>query len=210
MTDKNLSNIWIVNFDGSDMRPITTGNHNSFSPKWSNNGKMFTFRSNHDGTTQLYLYNLENNSTQKLTNLHSSIGNVEWSLDDKHLLFNSFVEAKDDNLIKMPEKPEGAKWNTPPIEIDDMVYRYDGRGYRKSGNNQIFILPVEGGTPRQISFLKKNPSSAIWLDSENVLFSANLSDNSDFEPNNSEIYKLNIKYMLNLHTLIHQAILEIL
>ena len=28
MTDKNLSNIWIVNFDGSDMRPITTGNHN--------------------------------------------------------------------------------------------------------------------------------------------------------------------------------------
>ena len=65
MTDKNLSNIWIVNFDGSDMRPITTGNHNSFSPKWSNNGKMFTFRSNHDGTTQLYLYNLENNSTQK-------------------------------------------------------------------------------------------------------------------------------------------------
>ena len=74
-----------------------------------------------------------------------------------------------------------------------MVYRYDGRGYRKSGNNQIFILPVEGGTPRQISFLKKNPSSAIWLDSENVLFSANLSDNSDFEPNNSEIYKLNIK-----------------
>ena len=66
--DKNLSNIWIVNFDGSDMRPITTGNHNASSPKWSNNGKMFTFRSNHDGTTQLYLYNLENNSTQKLTN----------------------------------------------------------------------------------------------------------------------------------------------
>ena len=146
------------------MKPITTGNHNSFSPKWSNNGKMFTFRSNHDGTTQLYLYNLENNSTQKLTNLHSSIGNVEWSYDDKHLLFNSFVEAKDDKLIKMPEKPEGAKWKTPPIEIDDMVYRYDGRGYRKSGNNQIFILPVEGGTPRQVSFLKKNPSSAIWLD----------------------------------------------
>ena len=107
---------------------------------------------------------------EKLTNLHSSIGNVEWSYDDKHLLFNSFVEAKDDGFIEMPEKPEGAKWNAPPIEIDDMVYRYDGRGYRKSGNNQIFILPVEGGTPRQVSFLNKNSSSAIWLDSENILF----------------------------------------
>ena len=46
MTDKNLSNLWIVNYDGSNMMPITTGNHNSGSPKWSNSGKMFTFKSN--------------------------------------------------------------------------------------------------------------------------------------------------------------------
>ena len=32
----------------------------------------------------------------------------------------------------------------------------------------------------------------MWLDSENVLFSANLSENSDFEPSNYDIYKLNI------------------
>lgn len=193
MTDKNLSNLWIVNFDGSDMRPITTGNFNSFSPKWSNSGKMFTYKSNEEGRTQLYLFNLENNSVQKLTNMQSSIGSVEWSSDDKYLLFNSFVERTEGKLIKMPKKPKGAKWNSPPIEIDDMVYRYDGGGYRRLGNNQIFVLPVEGGTPRQVSLLDKNPSSAVWLDSDNVLFSANLNENSDFEPNNSDIHKLNIK-----------------
>ena len=193
MTDKNLSNLWIVNFDGSDMRAITTGNFNSFSPKWSNSGKMFTYKSNEEGRTQLYLFNLENNSVQKLTNIQSSIGSVEWSSDDKYLLFNSFVERTEGKLIKMPKKPKGAKWNSPPIEIDDMVYRYDGGGYRRPGNNQIFVLPVEGGTPRQVSLLDKNPSSAVWLDSDNVLFSANLNENSDFEPNNSDIHKLNIK-----------------
>ena len=193
MTDKNLSNLWIVNFDGSDMRPITTGNFNSFSPKWSNSGKMFTYKSNEEGRTQLYLFNLENNSVQKLTNMQSSIGSVEWSSDDKYLLFNSFVERTEGKLIKMPKKPKGAKWNSPPIEIDDMVYRYDGGGYRRPGNNQIFVLPVEGGTPRQVSLLDKNPSSAVWLDSDNILFSANLNENSDFEPNNSDIHKLNIK-----------------
>ena len=57
MTDRNLSNLWIVNFDGTDMRPITTGNHNSTSPRWSNSGKMFTYKSNTEGRTQLYLYN---------------------------------------------------------------------------------------------------------------------------------------------------------
>ena len=30
MTDRNLSNIWMVNFDGSASRPITTGNKNDF------------------------------------------------------------------------------------------------------------------------------------------------------------------------------------
>ena len=193
MTDSNLSNIWIVNFDGSDNRPVTTGNSNDFSPRWSNSGKMFTYKSDLDGNTQLYLHNLENNTTQKLTNLQSSVGKVEWSDDDKYLLFTSFVENTKNELIKMPSKPEGAEWNKPPIEIDDMVYRYDGGGYRKNGNTQIFILPVEGGTPRQVSDIEKNINSAIWLDNNRVLFSANLHDNSDFEPNNSEIYLLNIR-----------------
>ena len=81
---------------------------------------MFTYKSNEEGRTQLYLYNLENNSVQKLTNMQSSIGSVEWSSDDKYLLFNSFVERTEGKLIKMPKKPKGAKWNSPPIEIDDM------------------------------------------------------------------------------------------
>ena len=114
MTDKNLSNLWMVNFDGSDMRPITTGNFNSFAPKWSNSGKMFTYKSNEEGRTQLYLFNLENNSVQKLTNMQSSIGSVEWSADDKYLLFNSFVEETGDRLIKMPKSLRVHLGTLPP------------------------------------------------------------------------------------------------
>ena len=43
MTDRNLSNIWITNYDGSNMRPLTTGNQNDFSPKWSHDGKKIAF-----------------------------------------------------------------------------------------------------------------------------------------------------------------------
>jgi len=193
MTDKSLSNIWLVNFDGSNNRPITTGNNNDFSPNWSNSGKMFTYKSNRSGKTQIYLYNLNNNSTQKLTNVHSSIGNVQWSDNDKYILFTSFVKDSKNNLIKMPEKPDGAKWNKPPIEIEDMVFRYDGSGFRKKGANQIFILPVEGGTPRQLTNNKKSSGSVSWLDNKRILFSANLYENSDFEPNNSEIFVLDIR-----------------
>ncbi|HKA22104.1 MAG TPA: hypothetical protein VKN18_27750 [Blastocatellia bacterium] len=32
MTDKRYSNLWIVNFDGSNYRPLTTGNFSDGSP----------------------------------------------------------------------------------------------------------------------------------------------------------------------------------
>src|SRR5215831_12677777 len=37
-TDKNYSNIWVIGFDGSDNHPLTTGNHNDTSPRWSPEG----------------------------------------------------------------------------------------------------------------------------------------------------------------------------
>ena len=192
MTDRNLSNIWLVNFDGSASRPITTGNKNDFSPRWSNSGDRFIYKSNVDGSTQLYLYDINTSSTQKLTNMQSSIGNVIWSDDDRYLLFTSFVEKTGNKLIQMPKKPKGAKWNEPPIEIDDMVYRYDGGGFRRPGSTQIFVLSSEGGTPRQLSELNKNIRSIEWMSNDKVLFSANLSENSDFEPSNSDIYSLDV------------------
>ena len=192
MTDQNLSNIWIVNFDGSASRPVTTGNKNDFSPRWSNSGDKFIYKSNVDGSIQLYLHDINTNSTQKLTNMQSSIGNVIWSEDDRYLLFTSFVEKTDNKLIKMPKKPKGANWNEPPIEIEDMVYKYDGGGFRRPGSTQIFILSSEGGTPRQVSELNNNIRSIEWINNEKVLFSANLSENSDFEPKNSDIYSLDL------------------
>ena len=192
MTDRNLSNIWMVNFDGSFNMPITTGNKNDFSPRWSNSGDKFTYKSNVDGRTQLYLYDIASKSIQKLTNMQSSIGNVIWSDDDKFLLFTSFVEKTNNKLITMPKKPKGAKWNQPPIEIDDMVYRYDGGGFRRPGSTQIFVLSSEGGTPRQVTELDKNINSPVWMNNDKILFSANLSENSDFEPSNSDIYLLDI------------------
>ena len=55
MADQNFSNLWIVNFDGCDNRPLTTGNHNDFAARWSPDGKRILYKSNKDGSVQLYL-----------------------------------------------------------------------------------------------------------------------------------------------------------
>ena len=49
MTDKRLSNLWIVDADGSNHRPLTTGKQNDGSPRWSPDGKQLLFVSDRDG-----------------------------------------------------------------------------------------------------------------------------------------------------------------
>jgi acylaminoacyl-peptidase len=138
MTDQSFSNIWLINYDGTNNRPITTGNYKDNSPKWSNQGDKFIFQSNRDSKSQIFLFDLKNNSIQKLTNFQYSIQSIKWSPDDNYILFSSFIDSKRETLIKMPEKPKGAKWNDPPVEISDLNYRYDSSGYRKPGEVQFF------------------------------------------------------------------------
>ncbi|WP_293296250.1 S9 family peptidase [Allomuricauda sp.] len=194
MTDRNLSNLWIIDFDGSNNRPLTTGNHNDFAPKWSHDGKKVVFKSNMaDDKMKLYLMWLDTKETLALTNTPQSPGQVSWSYDDSYLAFNMFVPEANQSIIKMPAKPEGAKWNAPPKYIDKMNYRGDGAGYYKGGNSQLFTLPISGGTPKQLTFSEFDHGGPIWSkDNSKLYFSANFHKDEEMEPADSEIYSIKI------------------
>jgi acylaminoacyl-peptidase len=194
MTDKNLSNLWIVNFDGSQNRPLTTGNQNDFAPLWSHDGHKIVFKSNmQDDKVKLFMMWLDTKEYVALTNTSAAPGGVSWSNDDTHLAFTMFVPKKSESIIKLPEKPEGANWNKPPVYIDEINYRGDGQGYYKSGNDQLFILSTDGGSPRQLTATEYDHGAPVWSkDNRRLYFSANLHENHEFEPRNSEIYELTL------------------
>ncbi len=194
MTDKNLSNLWMVNFDGSNNRPLTTGNHNDFNPRWSHDGKKIIFKSNStDDKLKLYLMWMDTKEIVPLTNTPNSPSQISWSHDDAYLAFTMFVPKEHESIIKMPAKPEGAQWNKPPTYIDAMTYRADGAGYLKSGHDQLYVLSTDGGTPRQLTFADYDHGGPIWSsDDTSLYFDANLHENHEFEPSNSEIYEISV------------------
>ncbi len=78
MTDKRYSNLWIINFDGSEHRPLTTGHYNDGSPRWSPDQTRIIFTSDRDGSTQIYMRWMDTGQTAKLTNLqHAPVG-ISW------------------------------------------------------------------------------------------------------------------------------------
>jgi len=194
MTDKNLSNIWISNYDGSDMRPLTLGNHNDFGPIWSHDGQKIIFKSNRsDQKMKLYMMWIDTKDIMSLTNLPQTPKNVSWSHDDSYIAFNMFVPKTKPSIINMPPKPLGAVWNSPPVYIDDLVYRADGQGYLKAGNTQLFTLSLDGGSPKQLTFTEFDHGTPIWSKDDKILFfSANFHKKEELEPNDSDIYQLSV------------------
>ena len=193
MTDRTLSNLWVVDFDGTNHRPLTTGNQRDFSPVWSPDGKQLVYRSSRDGSAQLYLRWMDTGAEAKLTNLTESPGTPVWLPDGKWLAFTMFVPEEAKPFISLPKKPEGAKWAEPAKYIDEMNYRADGQGYLKLGYDQIFVLSTDGGTPRQVTSGAFDCNRPVWSkDGKSLLFSANRHDNHEFDPRNSEIYEVTL------------------
>lgn len=194
MTDRDYSNIWISNSDGTKVRQLTHGNQRDYAPRWSNDGKKLAFLSNQDDAKiKLYLMYVDTKETITLTNTATPPSAVSWSADDRQLAFTQFVPETKKSLLSIPAKPEGADWNAPPIYIDELNYRADGAGYLKPGKSQLFTLGVDGGTPRQRTFTSHDYGSPIWSkDGKSLIFSANLHDNEELVPNDSEIYQLDL------------------
>ena len=134
MKDRQRSNLWIVNYDGSDLQPITTGNHNYNSPRWSPDGKRLLYASNEEGSTQLYVRWMEAGQVAKLTQLTHSPSGLTWSPNGNAIAFSMFVPSEKRPFVTMPQKPEGAEWAAPARYIESVQYRADGRGFCRFPN----------------------------------------------------------------------------
>ncbi|MFZ0427334.1 MAG: S9 family peptidase [Acidobacteriota bacterium] len=194
MKDRERGNLWIVESDGTDLRPLTTGLQNDFSPRWSPDGRKLLYASATDTGVQIFLRWMDTGQTARLTQLARSPQNLVWSPDGRWIAFTMLVPEKPQPLVSLPAPPEGAEWADPPKLIRKLEYRADGRGYLEDGFVHLFTLSAEGGTPRQVTQGEfHHPGAPVWTpDGKALIISANRHEDWEFEPLNSEIYEVRL------------------
>lgn len=175
MKDRQRSNLWIINSDGTEHRPLTTGNSNDSSPRWSPDGKRLVYLAKAGETPQLFCRWLDTGQTAQLTRGPQAPANPSWSPDGKSIAFSMHVPETVKPFIELPGKPKGAEWAEPPKVIRKTNYRHDGKGYLKDGYEHLFVMSADGGAPRQVtSGSFHHPGPAVWTpDGKSLIFSAN-------------------------------------
>jgi len=196
MNDRQASNLWMANTDGSRVRELTHGNWRDSSPVWSPDGNKIAFLSNRDGTNQVHVMWLDTREVAQLTHFEHSPGGLTWSPDGKTLAFTAFIEDTDPILpVKLPKFPRGAKLAKKAVIVDRLSWGRDGTGPTKKGYTHIFTIDAElGGTPRQITSGKYSHNGPEWsTDGSKIYFSGILKPDAEYQQRDSEIYVIDLK-----------------
>ena len=195
MKDRSKGDLWLLSTDGRKVHhKLTSREANESNAQWSPTGDRIAFVSSSEEGSEIYLYWTETGTVAKLTQLENSPSNLEWSPDGTQIAFSMKVNAKPPVLAKMPEKPKGAKWAESPRITDRLKHEADGAGYLKPGFSHIFVIPAEGGSPRQLTSGSFNHGGSLsWSkNGQKIYFSGNRNTDWEYDFRNSEVYSIDI------------------
>ena len=197
--DKWESSLWILNADGSQHRFLVKGS----GARWSPDGKRLMYLAEGEPKgPQLFVrwVDAEGPATQ-ITHVVEAPRNPRWSPDGKSVAFSMFVADQEKWTISMPSEPKGAKWTPAPRVVGTIHFRQDQVGYLEDGFSHLFVVPAEGGTPRQLTTGKwsvgagelRGGASIDWTpDSKSIVVDGNRAIDADMQYESSQLLVVDV------------------
>ncbi|MBT7340086.1 MAG: S9 family peptidase, partial [Halieaceae bacterium] len=100
--DLVTTSVWMIPTAGGPAVPMTAGNGNSYTPKWSPDNRFLSILSDRgDQPSQVWLLDRRGGDAQPLTDLKQGVSNYEWSPTGSQLL----LEVKDPTPADLDEEP---------------------------------------------------------------------------------------------------------
>ena len=165
-TDKRITDLWMVSWDGSQDIELTYNTESSASsPRWSPDGKYLSFEADRPGKakgSQVWILDRRGGEARQLTGVKGHLGAYAWSPDGKKLLLT--IKA-DDEPEKADDKQGEKKEEKPkPIVIDRYHFKQDVQGYL-SGTNRNLLYIYDIATQKLDKLTNDSAhdeSNAVW------------------------------------------------
>ena len=194
--DKNVSEVWMVSWDGTQDVQLTYGPDGAGSPRWSPDGKWLAFTSSRTGKakgSQVWVLDRRGGEARQLTDVKENLEDYRWSPDSRQLLLT--LKAKDE-----PEPEKGGKPLPPkPIVMDRYHFKQDVQGYLTDKRSHLFLFDV--ASRKLTPLIKENTQEdryderqAEWSpDGRLIAFVSNHEAPDPDRSNNSDVFVVEAK-----------------
>lgn len=188
MTDRYRSSIWVIDAKTGEQHALVAGAASASAPRWSPDGRRLLYSAG----PELRILDLATRADWSLGKLAGGARGAIWSPDGASIAYLRFVEAKPSSFATPPAPPPGAEWGPPAKIYDRLDVHADGAGFLKPGATQVFVLPVEGGTERQVTQGAVSYGDIAWLGQGALVASANANPNADLDPRESDLFRIDL------------------
>jgi serine/threonine protein kinase len=187
--EKERYTIWIINSIGGNQHKIIEENVPIYSPRWSPEGNAIYYLRGRCPIKDLCRIpvspktgKVSRSEASVLTRLQTA-GTFTLSKEGKDLLYAkeflyaniwmaTFKGAENNRIVEKRQLTKGTLLNDCPALSPDGTHIAYSAGDGETGN--IYVLPVEGGSPKQVTFLEALNQGPVWSpDGKKIAFGSN-------------------------------------
>jgi TolB protein len=179
--------IYIMNFDGTDVKQVTRHRSLSFAPAWHPNGtkiaySLFTRHSNNIKNIDLYEFDLTTNTVRLLSNRKGINSGAAYSPDGKKIAVTLSFQGNPE-IFSLDPVTRAVNRMTKSFGFDvDPAWSPDGKSIAfvssRTGMPMVFTMKADGSQIQRLTYAGKYNATPTWSPQNNKIAFAGWIDKS--------------------------------